>query len=91
MALAGGIGAALDAPSGEPAAAWFGEDQGRYVVTISAGAVEALRAEAGRAQVSAIHIGTVGGAGIGVAGADLPLGELRTAHERWLPDYMEGR
>ena len=34
MALAGGLGVALDAaPEGLPAhAVWFGEDQGRYVV-----------------------------------------------------------
>ena len=37
MAMASGIGAELEAPSGQlPHAFWFGEDQGRYVITVEA-------------------------------------------------------
>jgi phosphoribosylformylglycinamidine synthase len=90
MALAGGIGAPLDAPSGEPAAAWFGEDQGRYLVTVSAGDADALCAEASRAEVSAFRIGTVNGDAIALAGAAVSLDALRSAHENWLPRYMDG-
>ena len=74
-----------------PAAAWFGEDQGRYVVTVPAGAVDGLCAEAEKAGAGAARIGTVGGDAITVGGAAaIGLDSLRTAHERWLPDYMDG-
>ncbi len=34
MAMASGIGASVDAPPGEATAAFFGEDQGRYLLTV---------------------------------------------------------
>ena len=82
----------LDSPAtATPAAAWFGEDQGRYVVTVPAGAVDGLCAEAEKAGAGAARIGTVGGDAIRVGGAAaIGLDSLRTAHERWLPNYMDG-
>ena len=57
MALAGGIGATLEAPpeaTGPLLQAWlFGEDQGRYVVAVPAADVASIAAEAGRAGVPA--------------------------------------
>ncbi|WP_419814898.1 phosphoribosylformylglycinamidine synthase subunit PurL [Glacieibacterium sp.] len=76
MALAGRIGAALEQDAG--AAAMFGEDQGRYLVTVAAGA----RIEPGA--VPARRIGTTGGDTV----AGVILSELRAAHEDWLPKLM---
>ena len=81
MALAGGIGAKLTVELS--AAAAFGEDQGRYIVTAPKG----LPIE------GATQIGQTGGAYIAV---DLPkvapvaLTDLRVAHEGFFPALMDG-
>src|SRR5690606_8095813 len=63
MAMAGGIGAGLDpGPAGLPPHAYlFGEDQGRYVVTVPAADAAQILAAAGAAGVPAAAIGTTGG------------------------------
>ena len=50
MAMAGGIGATVSAPGGDNAAAWFGEDQGRYLLAAPKDKAEEIlrRAGAGR-------------------------------------------
>jgi phosphoribosylformylglycinamidine synthase len=75
MALAGGIGVELDGALDAGAA--FGEDQGRYIVTVPAGTAMS-------APVPAVKIGRTGGDA--VAGATLAA--LRTAHEGFLPGLM---
>ena len=46
MAMAGGIGATIEAlPAGPAHAVLFGEDQARYLVTVPAASAEAVRAE----------------------------------------------
>ena len=92
MALVGGLGARLERPVPAAAAAagwWFGEDQGRYLVTARAGESGALIAEARAAGVPAQQIGLTGGDAL-ILGAARPisLSELRAAHEAWLPRYM---
>jgi len=91
MALAGGKGVALEAgPDNIPAhAAWFGEDQGRYVVAVSPGKAEAVFRAGADANVPVGALGTIGGDTITLPGEDaLPLATLRAAHEAWLPDFM---
>jgi phosphoribosylformylglycinamidine synthase len=93
MALAGGCGAALEAPPAHlPAhAVWFGEDQGRYVVAAAADEAARIVQEAAKAGIPARTIGTAGGDALKLAGeAPLLLSSLRTAHERWLPAFMGG-
>jgi phosphoribosylformylglycinamidine synthase len=90
MALAGGIGAAINAPAdlAIPLHAWlFGEDQGRYLVATGdpAGLLEA----AGAANVPATATGKTGGDSLTVdSGKPISLADLRDAHEGWLPRYM---
>jgi phosphoribosylformylglycinamidine synthase len=89
MALASGIGATLDVPQDMDAAAWwFGEDQGRYVVTINdmsrfenfyEGKFDAIR-----------YIGKTGGDAVMVGSTSVPLADLRTAHEGFFPALMDG-
>ena len=92
MALASGIGCAIEAaPEGIPAHAWlFGEDQARYVVTVTDGA-EALLADAEKAGVPARIVGRTTGDSLTLAGERaISLVAMRDAHEGWLPGYMAG-
>ena len=88
MALASGVGVQLAlAPSPPPLAQLFGEDQGRYLLAVAdpGPVLDAARA----AGVTAKVIGRAGGADLGVAELfDLPLNNLRAAHEGWLPAFM---
>ncbi|MFY9893405.1 MAG: phosphoribosylformylglycinamidine synthase subunit PurL [Xanthobacteraceae bacterium] len=88
MALASRIGAVLEAPPGAPAHAfWFGEDQARYVVTAKDAEIVAQRAKA--AGVPLLPLGATGGRVLAVAGErPLPIGDLLSRFEDWLPAYM---
>jgi phosphoribosylformylglycinamidine synthase len=93
MAMAGKIGACIDVlPEGVPPhAALFGEDQGRYLLTLGTDAAEAVVAEAQAAGIPAVIIGTTGGGELTLPGSDsLSIDDLRNAHEGWLPAYMAG-
>jgi len=92
MAMASGIGAKVSTVSGhDPVAVFFGEDQGRYAVTVKQehAAVVAERAKA--AGVAAPVIGSTGGTEV-VLGSARPLAilQLRSVHESWFPDFMDG-
>ena len=96
MALAGGtcgsgMGVELFPYEGKlPAhAIWFGEDQGRYLLAVSPADAEEVLERARLLALPARIIGRTGGDKLALKGeAFLPLAELRTAHERWLPDFM---
>jgi phosphoribosylformylglycinamidine synthase subunit PurL len=91
MALAGGIGVELYPYEGKlPAfAAWFGEDQGRYVLSARPGVAEQIAERARLLGLPARIIGRTGGCAITLKGeAALPLTELRHVHESWLPGLM---
>jgi phosphoribosylformylglycinamidine synthase II len=90
MAMASGIGAVLEAPAGiAPHAFWFGEDQGRYVVTAKNGEVIAQRAQT--AGVPLTRLGGTGGGVLMVANErPLAVEDLKRHFEAWLPAYMAG-
>ena len=93
MALAGGIGAALDTPpQGLPAhAVWFGEDQGRYVIAAAPTDVAHILQQAEKAAVPARVLGKAKGHALKLPGeAPLSLDALKSRHEGWLPDFMAG-
>jgi phosphoribosylformylglycinamidine synthase len=94
MALAGDIGAEVSASDAYTAAQWwFGEDQARYVVTVSPDKAEAFNRILAEGpdideaeMVGFTRIGTVGGDSLlGVA-----VSELREAYESFFRDWMEG-
>ncbi len=89
MAMAGMVGAKLSPAPQNAAAYWFGEDQGRYVVTTShADKVLALAKEAG---VAAETIGLTTGSQIVLAdGSAVAVADLVTINEKWLPEFMAG-
>jgi phosphoribosylformylglycinamidine synthase len=91
MALAGGIGVTLDTPPAHLSAhaVWFGEDQGRYVVAAAREEAARILREASQAGIPARVVGKVTGDSLKLPGeAPLSLASLRTAHERWLPQFM---
>jgi phosphoribosylformylglycinamidine synthase II len=88
MAVASRIGAVIEAPPGVPAHAfWFGEDQGRYVVTTNN--ADAVMRQARAANVPVTRLGATGGEVLAVAGErPVLVKDLRARFEAWLPAYM---
>ena len=94
MAIASGIGAQLLAAPASivPHAYWFGEDQARYIVTVSAADADLVLAKMKGAGMPCARIGTTGGDAIAVAGeGQVAVDALKSAFERWLPAYMSGK
>ena len=92
MAIKSGLGAQVEANEEYTAAQWwFGEDQGRYLITVSdTDALNAQMAKGTRdedmAQIGLRRIGTVGGDAL----LGVPLEQLRDAHASFFRDWMEG-
>jgi phosphoribosylformylglycinamidine synthase len=89
MAMAGGTGVRLSVhPREIPGHAfWFGEDQARYVCAVSESAAFIRAAET--AGIPATRIGTSGGRDLTLPdGGTISVDALRTAHERFFPDWM---
>ena len=86
MALAGNIGCDLEAVAGH--AVLFGEDQGRYLVTVAATDAAAVQSEAQKIGVPAKRIGTTVGLSLTLGGESANLQDLRKLHEGWFPAYM---
>jgi phosphoribosylformylglycinamidine synthase subunit PurL len=90
MAMASGIGAAVDElKASSLAAQFFGEDQGRYVVTIKRAHLNEVHARADSAGVFAPLIGTTGGKELKLGSArPILVSDLKSAHESWFPGFM---
>ena len=73
-----------------PAHAWlFGEDQGRYLVTVPAATADAFLQAATAAGVPAARIGLTGGDTLTIAGLQpISIADLTARHEAWFPAYM---
>ncbi len=94
MAMAGNIGAKLLAAPAAlvPHAYWFGEDQARYIVTVPEEHAGRVLAKMRGCEVPCTRIGTTGGDAITIVGEAAVLVEnMRSAFERWLPEYMGGK
>src|SRR5262249_21166754 len=93
MAMASGIGAELGAPPAEgfPHAFWFGEDQGRYVLTVRRSDTDTVMQAATAAHVPLQRLGVTGGTALTIPGERAMLvANLRERFEAWLPRYMAG-
>ena len=89
--MAGKIGATVAAPGADTAAIWFGEDQGRYLLTASAEKTEQVCELARQAGVAIRILGEIGGDTLRLGAAQPVLvRELLDAHENWMPTYMAG-
>jgi phosphoribosylformylglycinamidine synthase len=93
MALAGNIGVQLYPYEGKlpPHAAWYGEDQARYVLEVSPELAEEVIERARLLALPARVVARVGGDALTLKDeAAMPLADLRVAHEGWMPGYMGG-
>jgi phosphoribosylformylglycinamidine synthase subunit PurL len=89
MAMAGGMGATVTALGSEHAF-FFGEDQGRYVLTAAPAEAGTIGEEAKRLSVPLLRIGLTGGDTLRLGAAPpLAIAALRQAYENWLPDLMD--
>jgi phosphoribosylformylglycinamidine synthase len=95
MALGADIGIALGYQGDLTDAAFlYGEDQGRYLIALPAGDMDALEHRARAAGVDFLVVGETGGRALSYLGRSgaretLALDDLRRAHEAWLPAYMK--
>ncbi|OHV66719.1 phosphoribosylformylglycinamidine synthase II [Mesorhizobium sp. LCM 4577] len=95
MAMASGIGATIPGLTGtDPIPVWFGEDQGRYLLTLSidpqSGEWDRIREQQGKLGIFAPWIGTTGGRDLKLGEArSIPVSELTAAHEGWFPRFMD--
>jgi phosphoribosylformylglycinamidine (FGAM) synthase-like enzyme len=72
-------------------AAWFGEDQGRYVLSVDPSRAEEVAERARLLALPARIIGRTGGDALVLKGEEpLRLSELAAINEAWLPEYMAG-
>ena len=86
--MAGGMGASVEA-EGTEHAFFFGEDQGRYVLTAPSTERAALAEQVKRLNVPLSRIGATGGQTLRLgSAAPLALAALSKAYESWLPAYM---
>jgi phosphoribosylformylglycinamidine synthase II len=91
MALAGETGFTLAAHDGAAPlhALYFGEDQGRYLLGVTAANADAIMKRAGALGVEARIAGEAGGEAIALPGEDaVPLRTLRDRHEGWFPEFF---
>ena len=90
MALAGNQGIDITIEADMPQHAMlFGEDQGRYIVSCSAGFAAQLINKATEANIPAKQVGIVGGKSLKLSpDCAISLATLRDAFENWLPDFM---
>lgn len=97
MAMASGIGAEIPGlANADPVPVFFGEDQGRYVVTLNidpqSDRMAAIWNDAKALGIHAPWIGTTGGSELKLGKARaIPVAELKSAHESWFPDFMDGK
>jgi phosphoribosylformylglycinamidine synthase len=92
MAFASKIGLSLKNPTDLPAHAWyFGEDQGRYLISTDENSINPILTTAEGLGVPAMVVGKVGGARLTAQDAfDVTVDGLRARWDQWLPTLMSG-
>jgi phosphoribosylformylglycinamidine synthase subunit PurL len=91
MALVANIGADISlGDNGLPAhAILFGEDQGRYILSVDKETSLEIMAKAKAQDIHIRELGFAHGDSLNIEGGEeVNLDQLRQAHESWLPDYM---
>ena len=92
MAIASKIGSTLSTPAGVAVHGfWFGEDQGRYIITVNESKVASINAHASKTGVSLLRLGATGGDALTLLGErPILIAALDERFEGWLPRYMAG-
>lgn len=88
MALAGHCGAVLALPSLDPGYV-FGEDQARYLITVTVEKRDSVQSLAAKENIPCDYLGHTGGDALNLQGLPpISLSRLRQVHEAWLPRFM---
>jgi phosphoribosylformylglycinamidine synthase subunit PurL len=91
MASDKGMSISLEGSNGLPHALLFGEDQARYVIAVPADMANFICINAEGSGIPFRKLGTVGGDALVVDDLlSASIEELRSAHESWFPDFMNG-
>ncbi|MEM7059620.1 MAG: phosphoribosylformylglycinamidine synthase subunit PurL [Pseudomonadota bacterium] len=91
MALAGGVGITVEAHGElDPANWFFGEDQGRYLLTCAPGDADRLVDMALEAGVHVRKVGQTGGETVRIGASEIGLSDLSAAHEGGFAAMMGG-
>jgi phosphoribosylformylglycinamidine synthase subunit PurL len=91
MTMAGGIGAELNRAPLAAHAFWFGEDQGRYIVTVKPFAAEKVLSRARSSGIPARQLGFTGTDALTLQDErPILVVKLRERFESWFPAYMAG-
>ena len=93
MAMAGGIGATVNQlKDNSPIPVFFGEDQGRYLVTVPRDQIHWFLSEFLKdTGAFAPWIGVTGGRELKLGDArTISIAALKAAHEGWFPKFMDG-
>ncbi len=90
MCMADNIGATIKQPSGNSIATFFGEDQGRYIISVKQSDYGKLKSKAAKAAIKIDRIGTTSQDSLKLGQArSISVKELKSAHQGWFPDYMK--
>jgi phosphoribosylformylglycinamidine synthase len=91
MAMASGIGARITGFDGMHASTLYGEDQGRYIITLRPDDLDGVLARAATAGIPVTLLGQTGGTALsGREGPFITVDAMRAISEEWLPSYMAG-
>ncbi|MDX5594190.1 phosphoribosylformylglycinamidine synthase subunit PurL [Pseudovibrio sp. SPO723] len=89
MAISGKMGATVKLDLENVHAKMFGEDQGRYVVTITNAELAAFMEDAIDLGIGVEELGTTGGTDLNFANlTTISVSKLSQAHEAWFPEFM---
>lgn len=91
MVIASGKGMNIDHQTSAPHAALFGEDQARYICTLTGSEAANFQSNAQCVGVSCIKLGDVTGDALIINNLiSISIDDLLKTHESWFPTYMEG-
>ena len=90
MAMASNMGMTISVDSGDVPlhALAFGEDQARYILSVSADKADDVLEMAQQAGIIAQVLGNIGGAMVKLPDIVLSVSELKDCHNRWMTNYM---
>ncbi len=91
MAMASGIGATISQPDSQDlTASFFGENQGRYILTIAPENLSKIVEQANCLDIAIQQIGTTGSDALKLGDARaISIADLTNAHEAWFPQFMQ--
>ncbi len=90
MAIASGLGVVLESSDTLPDHAWyFGEDQGRYLLSVPGNKLDQLQKLANQDGICLTFVGEMIGEDIMMGSSRIRLADLQSKWESWFPKFME--